>query len=103
MNGWVRGQIKVCVPKIGLKFLAPLINYIFCMRHRETYGWKIVRDVEGTHVKTSGMQRSTCISGNRAGAPLERGMPQHQSNPARFPSPWRPCEGKGLCCDVHSH
>ena len=32
MAGWVRGQKNVCVPKIGLKFPAPLINFIFCLR-----------------------------------------------------------------------
>ena len=28
-GGGVRGQDKACVPKIGLKFPAPLINFIF--------------------------------------------------------------------------
>ena len=28
----VRGQKTVCVPKIGLKFPAPLIIFIFCRR-----------------------------------------------------------------------
>ena len=30
--GGVRGQKIVCVPKIGLEFPAPLINFIFCLR-----------------------------------------------------------------------
>ena len=29
MGGWVRGQKKVCVPKIDLQVRAPLINFIF--------------------------------------------------------------------------
>ena len=29
--GWGRPK-KVCVPKTGLKFPAPLINFIFCLR-----------------------------------------------------------------------
>ena len=29
---WVRGQKEVCVPKIGLKFPAPLIDFVFCLR-----------------------------------------------------------------------
>ena len=32
VRGLVRGQEKVCVPKIGLKFPALLINVIFCRR-----------------------------------------------------------------------
>ena len=32
MGGGVRGQNEVFVPKIGLKFPAPLINFIFCRR-----------------------------------------------------------------------
>ena len=28
----VRGQKEVCVPKIGIEFPAPLINFIFCLR-----------------------------------------------------------------------
>ena len=31
-GGGVRGQKKVHVPKIGLKFPAPLINFIFLLR-----------------------------------------------------------------------
>ena len=30
VGGWVRGQKKVCVPKITLKIPAPLIDFIFC-------------------------------------------------------------------------
>ena len=29
VGGWVRGQKKVCVPKIDLQVRAPLINFIF--------------------------------------------------------------------------
>ena len=32
MGGWVRGQKKVCVPKIDLQVRAPLINFIFFLR-----------------------------------------------------------------------
>ena len=32
VGGWGRGQQKVCVPEIGLKFPALLINFIFCLR-----------------------------------------------------------------------
>ena len=31
-GGGVRGQQRVCVPEIGLRFLAPLINFIFPLR-----------------------------------------------------------------------
>ena len=31
-GGWVRGQKKVCVPKIDLQVRAPLINFIFFLR-----------------------------------------------------------------------
>ena len=31
-GGWVRGQKKVCVPKIDLQVRAPLINFIFFRR-----------------------------------------------------------------------
>ena len=32
MGGWLRGQKKVCVPKIDLQVRAPLINFIFFLR-----------------------------------------------------------------------
>ena len=32
VGGWVRGQKKVCVPKIDLQVRAPLINFIFFLR-----------------------------------------------------------------------
>ena len=32
LGGWVRGQKKVCVPKIDLQVRAPLINFIFLLR-----------------------------------------------------------------------
>ena len=39
-GGGVRGQKKVCVPKISLKFPAPLINYIFCLKKfSDVSGW----------------------------------------------------------------
>ena len=40
VGGWIRGPKKVCVPKISLKFPAPLINFIYCLR-------KIFSDVVG--------------------------------------------------------
>ena len=33
VGGWVRGQKKVCVPKINLQFQAPLINSICSPRN----------------------------------------------------------------------
>ena len=39
-GGGVRGQKKVCVPKIGLAFLAPLTNFIFLSQEK-------ISDVDG--------------------------------------------------------
>ena len=71
-SGWVRGQKKVCLPKIDLQFRAPLINPIFLLRNN------FLMWVGGSRAGSGGAQ---------AAIPLPPTPPPGNGKPWPAPSP----------------